>query len=53
MKVKFSDKFYNVSMRGRVKDLPASLAKELIKLGEALPVEAEPIEVKKTRKPKA
>jgi len=39
-------------MRGRVKDLPASLAKELIKLGEATEEKDAPTEVKKTRNTK-
>jgi hypothetical protein len=50
MKVTFSDKFYNANMVGRSKDLPADVAKALIKLGEAYEaIEEKEVEVKKQR----
>ena len=34
MKIRFTDKFYNVKMRGNTKELPDNIAKVLIKTGE-------------------
>jgi len=38
MKVKFTDKFYNVKMRGKQKDLPIRIARAVIKTGDAVEV---------------
>ena len=38
MKVRFTDKFYNVKMRGKQKELPIRIAKALIKSGEGVEV---------------
>ena len=38
MKIRFSEKFYNVNMVGKSKELPDHIAKALIKSGEAVEV---------------